>query len=115
MVGRKSDVFSGSGLKVWYNIHMGIHKAKRLAGQAARIWKCSRCGACCMVAGCKDLGKDNLCKVYNARPAICRVPMAARRYRQQEIEAACDSMRTWLADNNNEPRPLTSRVLQIAR
>lgn len=47
-------------------------------------WTCTKCGACCRVAGrvvkeldrgdgaCKNLTKDNLCGIYEDRPAICR-------------------------------------------
>jgi uncharacterized protein len=45
--------------------------------------ECSRCGACCVApdiaaldkplgARCPHLGQDNLCAVYDRRPAVCR-------------------------------------------
>ena len=49
---------------------------------------CSKCGACCLVAGTKGmpnrgdgaciyLTKDNLCSVYDKRPLECRVKDSA--------------------------------------
>lgn len=48
---------------------------------------CTKCGACCRLIGnlpemkdfnrgdgvCKNLTKDNLCKIYDSRPDICRM------------------------------------------
>ncbi len=48
-------------------------------------FKCSQCGACCMVAGltgmvpdrgdgsCVHLNDDNQCNIYETRPSFCRV------------------------------------------
>ena len=50
---------------------------------------CSKCGACCRVAGgklglpdrgdgaCGYLNKDNTCSVYDSRPEVCRVDVMA--------------------------------------
>jgi Fe-S-cluster containining protein len=47
-------------------------------------WKCIQCGACCRIAGllipewdrgdgaCQHLTDENLCAIYELRPAICR-------------------------------------------
>ena len=45
--------------------------------------ECTRCGACCVAPDiaaldkplglrCPHLGEDNLCRVYEQRPAVCR-------------------------------------------
>jgi len=34
-----------------------------------RKGRCKKCGECCK--GCKFLGKDNLCKIYDNRPWTC--------------------------------------------
>ena len=48
-------------------------------------FQCSKCGACCRMAGrlgfmpqredgaCIHLDEDNTCKIYDTRPDICRV------------------------------------------
>jgi hypothetical protein len=33
---------------------------------------CQKCAACCRDNKCKDLGKDNLCKIYPNRPQECK-------------------------------------------
>lgn len=33
---------------------------------------CKQCGKCCKVLSCKHLGSDNLCKIYDERPEVCR-------------------------------------------
>ena len=67
------------------------------------MWKCSKCAACCKVAGkfekdfyngknmeCKYL-KDNLCSIYDKRPKICRV----KDYNDEDnLNNACNYIRS---------------------
>jgi Fe-S-cluster containining protein len=50
---------------------------------SVRAMECTRCGACCVAPDiaaldkplglrCPHLGEDNLCTVYEQRPAVCR-------------------------------------------
>ena len=50
---------------------------------------CSKCGACCRLAGgkfglpdrgdgaCSYLNEDNTCSIYNDRPEVCRIGLMA--------------------------------------
>jgi|10_taG_2_1085330.scaffolds.fasta_scaffold02032_2 hypothetical protein len=51
------------------------------------IFPCNQCGACCRAANpftgrgrCPELGEDNLCKIYETRPDICRVEKVWMKY-----------------------------------
>ncbi len=56
--------------------------------------ECSRCGACCVAPDiaaldkplglrCPHLGENNLCKVYDRRPSVCR---------DYSADAMCDAI-----------------------
>ncbi len=72
---------------------------------------CSRCGACCRVAGhipelrhlaredgaCRHLTGENLCAIYETRPPICRVrdncpTVLTEREWYRRNEEACDRL-----------------------
>lgn len=36
-------------------------------------FECKKCAACCRIAKCNFLGKDNLCSIYKNRPIMCNV------------------------------------------
>jgi len=52
-------------------------------------WECSKCGACCRLAGCKFL-KNGLCSIYETRPEICRVKNYSK---INELNEACNNIR----------------------
>lgn len=33
---------------------------------------CKKCGKCCKITGCNYIGEDNLCKIYENRPEVCK-------------------------------------------
>lgn len=33
---------------------------------------CKQCGKCCKITGCNYLSEDNLCKIYENRPEVCK-------------------------------------------
>ena len=38
-------------------------------------WECKKCGACCRIARCNHLTRDNLCAIYDDRPLMCSFRM----------------------------------------
>lgn len=33
---------------------------------------CKKCGKCCKILSCKNLGENNLCSIYEDRPEVCQ-------------------------------------------
>ena len=52
-------------------------------------FKCEKCGTCCRSVKCEHLTDDNLCKIYDTRPTICRVDRVYR------IKKRHDKSLTW--------------------
>jgi len=75
----------------------------------SRRWVCSRCAACCRIAGKFSLaffnGKDSACKyldgnkctIYEKRPRICRVQDYSK---VEELTEACGKIRRYLHEQS---------------
>ena len=67
-------------------------------------WKCTKCGACCHMAGhvypeldrgdytCIHLKRDNTCNIYPTRPSLCVVTQAMKDDYPNELAEACDRL-----------------------
>lgn len=61
---------------------------------------CKKCGKCCKALGCRHLGSDNLCDIYENRPEICRnIPYSP----WNEIPQGC-GFEGWLFQKREEEK-----------
>jgi len=58
-----------------------------------RLWKCSRCGACCAFMACPRFSPPNICEIYQARPYPCRVPFLRKLLHPGKLEKSCQVLR----------------------
>jgi Fe-S-cluster containining protein len=64
------------------------------------MWECSKCGACCKYAKCKDY-VNGLCAIYETRPEICRVSQYDKEHNEDMLNKACELIRNKLKERDH--------------